>query len=239
MLTGVGLDLWSRVPLLRNIKVVGAMLRADRDARSAHAEMIADSQFRSPLSYVQVNSADFDALLLPGGHAQGMREYLESAQLQRSVAEFFDAAKPVAAICHGVVLAARSVSPRTGKSVLHGRRSTALTWSFERAAWRLSRCTRWWDRDYYRTYRETPDEPAGFWSVQAEVTRALAEPADFCDVPAHAADHFCKASGLFRDSPHDAHAAFVVRDGNYLSARWPGDVHTFAGTFAAMLAGKS
>jgi hypothetical protein len=26
-----------------------------------------------------------------------------------------------------------------------------------------------------------------------------------------------------------------VRDGNYVSARWPGDAHTFAKTFAAML----
>jgi len=26
-----------------------------------------------------------------------------------------------------------------------------------------------------------------------------------------------------------------VRDGNYLSARWPGDAHRFAGEFAAML----
>jgi putative intracellular protease/amidase len=41
---------------------------------------------------------------------------------------------------------------------------------------------------------------------------------------------------LFRDTPTDARAAFVVRDGNYVSARWPGDVHTFARTFAAMLA---
>jgi hypothetical protein len=27
----------------------------------------------------------------------------------------------------------------------------------------------------------------------------------------------------------------VVRDGNYVSARWPGDTHTFAKTFAAIL----
>jgi hypothetical protein len=27
----------------------------------------------------------------------------------------------------------------------------------------------------------------------------------------------------------------VVRDGNYVSARWPGDAHTFAATFAAVL----
>src|SRR5438045_8840077 len=53
----------------------------------------------------------FDALLLPGGHrARGMREYLESEILQRHVASFFDKEKPVAAICHGVLLAARSIS---------------------------------------------------------------------------------------------------------------------------------
>jgi len=28
----------------------------------------------------------------------------------------------------------------------------------------------------------------------------------------------------------------VVQDGNYLSARWPGDVHTFARRYADMLA---
>jgi hypothetical protein len=27
----------------------------------------------------------------------------------------------------------------------------------------------------------------------------------------------------------------VVRDRNYVSARWPGDAHTFAKTFAGML----
>lgn len=239
MLTGIGLDLWSRMTLLRNIKVIGALLRANRAARHAHAEMLNDSRFAAPLAYAPLRSGDFDALLLPGGHAPGMREYLESAQLQSLVTEFFEADKPVAAICHGVVLAARSISPRTGKSVLQGRRTTALTWSLERAAWRLSRRTRWWDRDYYRTYREARGEPAGFWSVQAEVTRALASPADFCDVAATDPQHFRKCSGLFRDSPRDTRAAFVVRDGNYVSARWPGDVHTFACTFATLLAGKS
>jgi hypothetical protein len=74
--------------------------------------------------------------------------------------------------------------------------------------------------------------------VQAEVTRCLATPEDFLDVPANAPNHFRKASGLFRDTPGDARPAFIVRDGNYLSARWPGDVHTLALTFAHMLAEK-
>jgi putative intracellular protease/amidase len=242
MLTGAGLDLWSRVPGLRRFKLVGLLLRADRNARRAYGELARDAAFRAPLRYAQVRCEDFDALVLPGGHAQGMREYLEDQGLQGVVADFFDADKPVAAICHGVVLAARSISPRTGKSVLHGRKTTALTWKLEHSAWLVSRWAgRWWDPDYYRTYREQPGEPAGYRSVQAEVTRALARAEDFCDVPADAPQHLRKASGLFRDGPGDARAAFIVRDGNYVSARWPGDVHTFAHAFAQTLAqtGKS
>ena len=240
MLTGIGLDFWSRLPVLRNVKLVGALLGANHDARAAYARMIEDVAFRAPLAYAQLRCAQFDALLLPGGHAQGMREYLESTVLQRVVAEFFEADKPVAAICHGVVLAARSISSRTGKSVLCGRRTTALTWQLERSAWLLSHYAgRWWDRDYYRTYREDPGEAPGYRSVQAEVTRALARAQDFCDVPAGVPERWRKRSGLFRDTMDDARPAFVVRDGTYLSARWPGDVHTFARTFADMLAGKS
>ena len=167
-----------------------------------------------------------------------MRDYLESPVLHTLVAAFFDAGKPVAAVCHGVVLAARSISPKTGRSVLHGRKTTALTWAFEQKAAGLGRWLRWWDPLYYRTYREQPGEPIGHWSVQAEVTRALASPGDFVDVRADAPDHFRKTSGLVRDRADDARAAFVVRDGNYVSARWPGDVHTFARTFADLLDGR-
>ena len=237
MLTGCGLDAWGRVPGLRRLPLIGLFLRADARARRAHAAMSASAAFRVPLRYDAIDAATFDGLMLPGGHARGIREYLESATLQRAVAAFFDADKPVAAVCHGVVLAARSVSARTGRSVLHGRRTTALTWDLERAAWNVSRwCGRWWDRDYYRTYVEAPGEAAGFRSVQAEVTRALADPADFKDVPADAPERRRKTDGLHRDTPDDARPAFVVRDGSYVSARWPGDVHAFAAEFVRSLA---
>ncbi len=72
-------------------------------------------------------------------------------------------------------------------------------------------------------------------SVQSEVTRALARPEDFVDVPADALDHDRKVSGTSRDTWDDDRAAFVVRDGNYVSARWPGDAHTFARLFAKVL----
>jgi putative intracellular protease/amidase len=236
MLTGQGLDPWGAVPLLRKVPLVGLLLRANRDARLAYAQMVADPNYAAPLRWDAASPAEFDALLLPGGHrARGMREYLESNVLQRHVAGFFEAEKPVAAICHGVLLAARSISPITGHSVLYGYKTTALTWALENSAWSLARVTRFWDPDYYRTYLEQDGQPKGFMSVQQEVTRVLASPEDFRDVPNDEPDYRRKTSGLARDTANDSTPAFVVRDRNYVSARWPGDVHTFAKTFAAML----
>jgi putative intracellular protease/amidase len=236
MLTGQGLDPWGAIPLLRNWPLIGLLMRANRDAREAYAGMIADPNYGAPRRWDAVDASAFDALLLPGGHrARGMRAYLESGTLQRLVVSFFEAEKPVAAICHGVLLAARSISKRTGRSVLHGHQTTALTWALERSAWRVARVTRFWDPNYYRTYLEQEGQPDGFMSVQQEVTRALARAQDFKDVPQTDPDYRRKTSGLQRDSIDDARPAFVVRDRNYVSARWPGDAHTFAKTFAGML----
>jgi len=235
MLDGIGLDPWSRLPGLRRIRLIGLLLRANRDARRAYAELERDPDFRAPLRWNQAVADDFDGLLLPGGHrARGMRDYLESAVLQRLVVAFFDADKPVGAICHGVLLAARSRRD-DGKSILYGRRTASLTWAQERAASMLAHVGRWWDRDYYRTYVEEPGQPEGFMSVEAEVTRALAAPEDYRDVPRDAPDFRRKTSGLARDSIDDARPAWVVQDGNYVSARWPGDAHTFAARFAELL----
>jgi putative intracellular protease/amidase len=236
MLTGQGLDPWGAIPLLRRFPLVGLLLRANRDARQAYAQMIADPNYAAPHRWDAIAPAEFDALLLPGGHrARGMRDYLESEVLQRHVVGFFDSGKPVAAICHGVVLAARSISPRTGRSVLSGYQTTALTWALENSAWSLARIIRFWDPGYYRTYLERDGQPRGFMSVQQEVTRALARPEDFRDVPSDDPGYRRKTSGLQRDTLDNPTPAFVVRDRNYVSARWPGDVHTFARTFAEML----
>jgi len=145
----------------------------------------------------------------------------------------------VAAICHGVLVAARAIDPATGHSVLYGRKTTALTWSLERKAWDVARYTRFWDANYYRTYVEEPGQPSGFMSVQQEVTRALADPSDFKDVARGTSDWRRKTNGRARDSLSDARPAFVVRDGCYVSARWPGDAHTFARTFAEVLAERA
>jgi putative intracellular protease/amidase len=236
MLTGRGLDLWGEIPLLRDLPLIGLLMRANGDARRAYAAMIADDSYGAPLRWDAVDASAFDGLLLPGGHrARGMREYLESKTLQGYVADFFDAEKPVAAICHGVLLAARSISKRTGRPVLYGYRTTALTWALEKSAWKVARVTRFWDPSYYRTYLEQAGQPDGYMSVQQEVTRALVRPEDFIDIPTTDPEYRRKTSGLQRDTMDDARPAFVVQDRHYVSARWPGDVHTFAKAFAGLL----
>ncbi len=236
MLTGRGLDPWGFVPGLSHLVGVGRVLRARPEATAAFGEMARSDEFLRPTPWEAVDLDAVDGVLLPGGHrARGMRQYLESPVLQTMVVECFRRRIPTAAVCHGVVLAARSIDPENGRSVLHGRRTTALTWSLERRAWRVARVTRFWDPDYYRTYREQPGQPTGYLSVQHEVTRSLARPEDFCDVEPGDPDAGLKQSGRARDTIDDERPAFVVRDGAYLSARWPGDIHTFAKRFAAML----
>lgn len=195
----------------QDLGLLGPVLRADRHGRSAYEAMIASPEFRQPMRYETIGDHAFDALLLPGGHAKGMRPYLESALLQRVVAAFFEAGTPVGAICHGVVLAARSKAA-SGRSVLHGRKTTALPRSQELTAWNL---TRLYLGDYYRTYPTT---------VEDEVTAVLARPADFERGPL----------SIRRDAP-DRPIGFAVADRNYVSARWPGDAHRFSRALANLL----
>ena len=237
MLTGEGLDLWGLIPGLKRLKVIGLLLRANVDARKAYSQLVQDKQFNAPFAYADLRSENFEGLVLPGGHwARGMRFYLEDLTLQKFVAEFFDERKPVGAICHGVVLAARSVSSLTGKSSLYGLKTTALTWGLENSAWSMMKVLgRVWDPNYYRTYMESGSEPVGYRGVQAEVERALRSPTDFLDVPKDEKFYFRKTSGIFRDRDDDERPSFVVQDGNYVSARWPGDVHCFAKKVSALL----
>ncbi len=237
MLTGQGLDPWGALPGVRRLTVVGRVLRANGDARRAYAALVSDAAFASPLHWGAARRSSYDALVLPGGHrARGMRAYLESPEVQQMAVDSFRSGKPVGAICHGVLVAARAQDPATGHSVLHGRRTTALTWALEEKAWGTAHWTRFWDPNYYRTYVEERGQPWGYMSVQQEVTRALADPADFADVERGVPDWRRKTSGRARDTLDDDRPAWVVRDGSYVSARWPGDAHTFARTFAEVLA---
>ncbi len=233
MLSGEGLDVWGWIPVIKKIRLIGLVLRANKAARVAHQALLNDSNFQCPYSYAQLSVEKFDGLVLPGGHAQGVKPYLEDKTLQAFVADFFenkdscDQHKPIAAVCHGVLVAARAISPSTNKSVLYGKKTTALTWALESSAWSLTKYfARFWDKNYYRTYMESAGEPKGFWGVEQEIKRLLQSDEDFLDVPKGVDDYAIKTSGVLRDSINNSKPAWVVQDGNYFSARWPGDIHT-------------
>lgn len=64
-------------------------------------------------TFADIDPADYDALVIPGGRAP---EYLRlDADVIAAVKHFFEAGKPVAAICHGAQLlaAARVIDGRT------------------------------------------------------------------------------------------------------------------------------
>jgi putative intracellular protease/amidase len=186
--------------------VLFGKLGARPDAIACYRALEADPAFRAPRRWRDVELAAIDALFLAGGHAPGMRQYLGSEELQAKVAAFWATGRPVGAICHGVLVLARS-RDAGGASVLSGRRTTCLPKYMERSAylltfWRLGR--------YYRTY------PA---YVEDEVTAALAGPDDFVRGP---------KAYTARGTRDDDGPAFVVEDGNYVSARWPGDSYLIA-----------
>ena len=194
--------------------VLNPVLMTKPDGLAAYAEMIASEAFQSPSSHGEIQLSDGDSLLIPGGHEKGVRTLMESAAAQNVAVDAFRRDLPVGAVCHGVLLLARSVDPATGRSVLHGRRTTALTKRLELGGWWLTRARL---GDYYRTYDTT---------VEEEVVAALASPDDFDAGPTLSR----------RDSAEHPERGFTVRDGNYLSARWPGDIYRFATEFVQVVA---
>ena len=127
--------------------VIFGQLGAEAEPKVFYAEMQQDEQFRAPLAWADVEPREFDGVILPGGHAPRMRQYLGSQVLRSKVAEYWALDRPLGAICHGVLVLARTNDPTTGRSLLYGRRTTCLPKYMERAAylataWRLGRYRR-------------------------------------------------------------------------------------------------
>lgn len=187
-------------------------MKARAENRAHYEQMAASSAFRNPVAWSKVDATAFDAFHFPGGHAPGMRPYLESAAVQSIAQAAFAANKPVSAICHGVIPLVRAKRP-DGHALLHGRKTTALTNGMETIAVSITRHAL---GNHYRTYPQ---------SVEDEVRAALAAPSDFRTGPL--------LPRYATESRPDG--GFIVKDGNYVSARWPGDAWTLAKAFCQML----
>lgn len=211
----------------KDLGILKGVLMNDKNGTAAYLELEKSDEFRQPISYEQVKPEEYDAIFLPGGHDKGMREYLDSNIIQQVIVDFFESNRPVGAICHGTLLAARSISKRTGHSVLWGRKTTGLTRMQELVAYQL---TRLYLGTYYRTYPEK-DHDNCIVTMEDELKSYLKDPSDFSRGPG-----FPIPSR--RDSPKHPNRGFTVRDGNYLSARWPGDANRFGSEFVTLLKGS-
>jgi putative intracellular protease/amidase len=201
VLTGRGFAIWQ------------PFLRAGAHAQEVYREMAASPAFQRPISYAELDLRSPDGLVLTGGHAPEMKAYLEAEPVQRLVLRMMRARRPVGALCHGVLVLARTRDPATGRSVLHGRKVTSLNRVQELLAWGM---TGLWLGSYYRTYPET---------VEAEVRLVLASPNDYLSGP----------FSVLREGPRKLGVGFVVRDGNLLTARFYGDAYRFGQAFLSML----
>ncbi len=191
-----------------------SLLKARKDAVEAYSIMIESESFNSPIKYEEIIVDDFDSVYLPGGHDKGVREYLESEILQKVLPKFFRKRKIVGAICHGPVLLARSIDEESGKSVIYDYKTTSLLKVQELLAYNL---TKFRLKDYYLTYPET--------TVEDEVISVLKNKSQFVQGPIP----------LFRDTFDKDKHGFFVRDRNYISARWPGDIYSLTLNLIKML----
>lgn len=116
-----------------------------------YKRMAASPEYQKPIRYTDINVNDYDAILLAGGHAPGMKQFLESKILQEKVVGFFKQNKGVGAICHGLLVLARAIDPDTGKSVLHDYKITSLTKGLEMIGYAS---TFWLLGRRFRTYDE-------------------------------------------------------------------------------------
>jgi hypothetical protein len=90
--------------------------------------MLEDPCYGAPSRWADIDPAASHGLLLPGGHAPGMRQYLASEVLQQVVVELWRREIPVGAICHGVLVLARAWVAKTIASPPCVARSGSHAW---------------------------------------------------------------------------------------------------------------
>jgi putative intracellular protease/amidase len=225
-------------PLINNSKNFPLLFRAslatNSDGMRAFKRMIASPEFKHPILWSQIPDieGELDAIYVPGGHysgeygsglniyrdgTTGVRQLIESEELQTLVGKMHSQGKLIAGICHGVLLLGRSIDPRTGRSIVESRRITALPRRSEEFAIAVTRKTL---GRYYQTYDTT---------VQEELSRLVGPNGRFAPGP----------TTLIKDGPGNLGFGFVIVDNNLVTGRWQGDAHLMGFTLSELLRVKS
>lgn len=197
----------------------------------AYNAMENDENFKNPISWQKgIDFSHYDGIWVTGGHAQGMKQLLDSQYLQNQISRFWELKRPIAAVCHGVLLVARARDVKDpSKSVLSQRKTTSLVNYQELIAYLL---TFWSHGNLFRTYEETTEDEIlqliyGCQNIQeAKEKNQILKRYD--EGPFAIAKEFGKIGHIGRNG-------YIVEDQNYLSGRWPGDVEILAHKFGQNL----
>ena len=188
-------------------------LGASYDVRDLYQRIKEFPEYMNVISFDDIDPMKYDAIHLNGGHAPGMKSYLESEVLQRNIASFVKKDLPIGAICHGTLVLARSKG-EDGKSIIRDRNVTTLPYFMEKFAVGL---TSWKLGDYYQTYNQPCAD---------EVTTLLDNPGLFQRGP------LSGALGTLYDDTN----TWVVIDRNIVTARFPGDAYCYSKKLLELIA---
>lgn len=142
------------------------ILTAGPRAQEAYRLMSQDASYQRPIPYSEIDPEHYHAILLPGGDAPRMRQYLESELLRSKVLLFYKLGKIIGAICHGTLVLARTVDPQTGQSIIYGHKITTVPKGLDKTAYLLDS---WFTKRGYIMYSSC---------VEDEVRGCLKDPAD-------------------------------------------------------------
>jgi putative intracellular protease/amidase len=187
--------------------------RPNAEGRADTKRMLASKEFQKPITFDQAYQRDdFAALFVPGGEGKGMPAFLSNGRAHDLVRKFYAKNLPAAFLCHGALMAARTVDPKTGASVVRGERVTTISKTAEELAvpaFILS--------GRPRVYGAL----GGNWAAD-EMRRAAGK------------DMFVEPDFTLRFRPA-ADRVNVVRNGNHLFGSGPWDSKPFASAFVELL----
>ncbi len=154
----------------KGLGLLGRFMMADANGRSAYEEMTQVADFQCPIRYDAIRSQDFDALLLPGGHAPAYVLISNRRCCSRSSSTSFAPASRSAPSVTGSCCVRELAVRIAGRSFTEGKqRALPKAWN-----WPARLFTRLHLLHYHQTYAT---------SVEEEVRAVLANRDDFISGP--------------------------------------------------------
>jgi len=200
--------------------VVFGILSASDDIKRTYKDMCKSNNFKKPILWNEVNVENFHGIILPGGHATGVKPYLESEVVREKVIQFWKLKRPIGAMSRAVLILARAKKQKNNLSIIRRRSTTTFPKLFEDTAYYLTRLSH---GNLFKPYEKSCEE---------EVCESLEEP----NIQYRKSSINPKMAK--KDTLFDQSNGFVVVDKQYISSRWAGDSYTFIFKFIELLTGK-